>query len=266
MRPAAPSPDYAVDPDDDVRHHLVAVGLVQHFVPPARIEFMTDAGEAVRCIGIKQTANAARRLADRILAAAENMDREIRLHRAERGRCDNTEQRDNHPVPCGERTVEPAKRIGDIFIDLSFIAGEPVKIRPVWRERPVEAFENAAKLRVMRTGAKFLHSAPHEGEPHPRLQLLQPRLRPVAARQYNALYAVAVAGDIVLRHEGTHGVAEEKDRHARMPRRDLPVEAIKIADGRAPARLIAKMPGRRAIRYIQPVPAMICGIDNIAKG
>src|SRR5690606_27927210 len=101
---------------------------------------------------------------------------------------------------------------------------------------------------------------------HPRLQLLQPRLRPVAARQYDALYAVAVAGDIVLRHEGTHGVAEEKDRHPRMPGRDLPVEAIKIADGGAPARLIAKMPGRRAIRYIQPVPAMIRGIGNIAKG
>src|SRR5690606_41492386 len=101
---------------------------------------------------------------------------------------------------------------------------------------------------------------------HPRLQLLQPRLRPVAARQYDALYAVAVAGDIVLRHEGAHGVAEETDRHARVPRRDLPVEAIKIADGRAPARLIAKMPGRRAVRDLQPVPARPLGMPPRPDG
>ena len=157
--------------------------------------------------------------------------------------------------------AEAAQRIGDVGIDLGRIARQPVGIRAVGPEAPVEFDER--HLQQQRTAPPRSPAPALEA----RDQLAQGRdwgrlaVRPAQDR---ADIVRAAFGDRPLGQERAHGMAEDRHWQAGMVAADPFAQQRHVVEDAAPAVLICEEAeivrgGRRAA-----MPAMVVGMHGVA--
>jgi hypothetical protein len=199
---------------------------------------------------------------DRIALAGKNIDGQILADAREASRARQRGERVEDVDGELGREGEAAIGIGDIGVDLLFVAREPVELGARRRKRLIVGAEpHLAEELALAALAESQPLGARDQAPERRNR------RRLAARAGidGAGERIRMLGDEVLPEERSQRMAKEDDRNARLLLGDQPVHGPEIADDFSPSPVVGEMAevGRSGLG---PVAAMVVGVNRVARG